>query len=651
MKLITDNGELILSKDFALEMEVNHPFFSDEGSSSIPITLPATPYNLRVLGWPDCPSQNTLFRRIVPCTLVLGAYHKEGALAIESVEHKEGISCAFLIEDSSLWGKFGSTKLRELVTGTLYGNQAYLNAVASGMLTDSFDIFPVFTESDGFDNATLNPAGPSGLLWNSKSVTLENRDTMIYPAGYGNTVFLRLHYVIRVVVEACGYKLVSNPFSKSPWKHIVLLNSCADGLCKLIDGEEALISSFLPDVTVGEFFGWMKARFGAYLVISGNEANISLLDDTLRLSPDLDITSFLRQDDLIVTHPEPQRVCISCRTSLEGAKPAFAVAPESDDDGRVYVFDCSTHFDDVVEAPNILYYNRKTGQFAGHRNGELNVIGSNAFCYHRDGVSCNNIEAADEFVPMLLRDQSLRPFVGPREHLHTYIRGKEETSQGKLMLCWDGGTFQRSCYFTFRSRSNTDAPALTPEGLAPYFWYYYNQILSSGAPEIIAQIDWPEHLLMSGSIFSPFILNNQKVLLKSLTYSIVDGRVECGQSVLLCIPPDDHSEQEIKYWCYTWDDRVRETYDENIDAAIGRIVSEYGVFPEDFSNVIYPKKDPIATKPSYPPITASSTGNTTARTGSLYVFFKDSTGAETQVHRQVTWQEWYQAGPSKEVVL
>ena len=53
MKLTLEQGEIALPEDFAFQIESNHPFFSDEGTASVPVTLPASPENLDLLGHPE----------------------------------------------------------------------------------------------------------------------------------------------------------------------------------------------------------------------------------------------------------------------------------------------------------------------------------------------------------------------------------------------------------------------------------------------------------------------------------------------------------------------------------------------------------------------------------------------------------------------
>lgn len=53
MKLITEHGQLPLPDDLEIAVEQHNPFFSDEGASSVPVTIPATQQALSVLGRPE----------------------------------------------------------------------------------------------------------------------------------------------------------------------------------------------------------------------------------------------------------------------------------------------------------------------------------------------------------------------------------------------------------------------------------------------------------------------------------------------------------------------------------------------------------------------------------------------------------------------
>ena len=83
MKLTTNNGELDLPIDFSFEVELNNPFFSDEGDATIPATIPATPNNLKVLDNIHRVDRANRFLKTVPATLMAGAIQKHGQLIID----------------------------------------------------------------------------------------------------------------------------------------------------------------------------------------------------------------------------------------------------------------------------------------------------------------------------------------------------------------------------------------------------------------------------------------------------------------------------------------------------------------------------------------------------------------------------------------
>lgn len=114
MKLMTNNGELDLPEDFSFEIELNNPFLSDEGDSSVPATIPATPNNLKVLDNIHRVDRANRFMKSVPATLMAGTIQKHGQLIIDTLNMKNGISVSLAVENSDLYSQYKGKSLKEI---------------------------------------------------------------------------------------------------------------------------------------------------------------------------------------------------------------------------------------------------------------------------------------------------------------------------------------------------------------------------------------------------------------------------------------------------------------------------------------------------------------------------------------------------------
>ena len=91
MKLFTERGTFALPSDFSFEIERTNPIFSDEGSGTLPFTLPATQDNLLVADNPEALARRYALANDYECVLQHGDYQVRGSLVVSSVS-KDGIS-------------------------------------------------------------------------------------------------------------------------------------------------------------------------------------------------------------------------------------------------------------------------------------------------------------------------------------------------------------------------------------------------------------------------------------------------------------------------------------------------------------------------------------------------------------------------------
>lgn len=111
IKIFIKDEALDLPDTFALDVEDSSPIFNDRGSQSIPATVPPTPRNRRLLGFPDkiytLDDPATGF----PVVVVCGAETRAGVLNITE-SGPEGISFNIGFDNSIAYMKWAGRKAR-----------------------------------------------------------------------------------------------------------------------------------------------------------------------------------------------------------------------------------------------------------------------------------------------------------------------------------------------------------------------------------------------------------------------------------------------------------------------------------------------------------------------------------------------------------
>ena len=154
MKLHINNGELTLPRDFSFEIVQNSAFFSGDGTTSIPATIPATPADQAKLGWPARLGRKDRYVNAYPVMLEHGIFQKRGTLVVDSAtEH--GITCSIALENSDLYAKFKDKEIKDLMADEVLTNYntahdwgLYFQTVYILNGANGFCVFPVAVEKD-----------------------------------------------------------------------------------------------------------------------------------------------------------------------------------------------------------------------------------------------------------------------------------------------------------------------------------------------------------------------------------------------------------------------------------------------------------------------------------------------------------------------
>lgn len=346
-RIQTARGILDLPENFSIPVEDTNPVYNERGSQSLPVTVPATPRNNELTGFPTRPTSEMTADK-EPATVVEGTYIRSGLLNMVSAGKKEGITFNIGFDNSTAYEAWSKRKLSELegLPSVIPDEEnrrediydilldLYLNARPD--LTD-LAVFPVVVDNQSREVETPPPASiketeyyyeilnklPNEKYRSSRKIKrLVNGEVteISVPKYYGLTAFPWLWKVVELVFADMGYGLSSNPFREDrELARIVVLNNVVDACCR----NRLDYVDLMPDVTVEEFLQSLWVRFGFTYVLDydSRTARAALVRDIVKSPTALDLTG-MATDLPFVNFETPQYVKLSAATSLEGAAPA-----------------------------------------------------------------------------------------------------------------------------------------------------------------------------------------------------------------------------------------------------------------------------------------------------------------------------------------
>lgn len=599
MKLITEYGELPIPEDLEIEIEQNNPAFSEEGSFSLPVTIPATGQSLKVLKHPARVASATRLRK-VKATLSEGTYIKTGQLLIDSASD-DGITCSFSYAESDFYTEFKEEKLRNIFAekldlpigvSSLYG---VLLKVISGESQRDYTVCPVAVDYDEeADSYSVNnaPDGDGGIEYASRYLP-DGDNRILVPEGYGLATYLYLYRLIELLFELSGYTVESDDFKDDDeLRRIIVLHNVSDAICT----GKVDYSDMVPDMTVSEFLDWLHDKFFAVAVINSEKktVNIRLVQNILNDKTwDLDLNGKINKGHTL-TFNGTSRIVINVDTSLDGATPPSETLD---------VFANNNHFvtdvnETVFNASNMIYKyvaarRLSTGDYYSFASslGEENPVtssgrsGTSYFSYDKD----ENTDSSEEFSPsdlmppMVFVDGILMPYIGDRIHRHTQLDGKSEgdTTQ-KIIIAYDSGYRTEGYRISTTQNYDETGTKWTEHSLNPYdiytrFFSAYNGLIKRGKVELSGNVVLSASELLSFDLLRPKFYKGKLLLCTKLSYTIRKGKIDRGTSTFVIV--DDVSNPDIQptfkrqeyYWALCTDkiqERVQELKDDSASVGV-----------------------------------------------------------------------------------
>lgn len=297
-----DKGEPYqMPADTQLEVERTNPFFNEYGEQTVPLSLPATPHNCRLLNHPEQPGNR---EKSQPVSVLLqdGEYCAECRQYVLSAKQDSTIETNFYLNDGSFYSRIQDQRLKDVFTSpadtiSFDGIDEAIGYMRKLRANDDprLAVFPVLVTSDtgddyGYNYKVINGWGTKGDtyypfdydstlnssdFYNSRPRTEKVNGSVIdIAAGYYMSPFVRANYVLKRAIAHYGYTLADNfLFNTEPFSTMVLLNTCID----TIVNSSISLADIVPDVAVTDLINLYRRKFCCEFVANESERTIEMV--------------------------------------------------------------------------------------------------------------------------------------------------------------------------------------------------------------------------------------------------------------------------------------------------------------------------------------------------------------------------------------
>jgi hypothetical protein len=556
--------------------------------------LPSSARNLESLGYPTRIGRSEKYLRKIPAKIEAGVFQKDGQLVIDSANRSSGIVGAIMLNESDLYTQIKDVKIQDVFIKIIRDDFAaeenpieswynYLMLCMSGIESDDFTMFPVavdYSEDSGYkllnspDHTVAADIWP--LRYKSRKITIGDESQNV-PEGYGITPFLWMWRAIEILFAEWGYNIGENPFRTDPHlSKIVLLNNTADSICV----GKIRYSDLVPSCSVSEFLMFLENKFLVHAYINPESKIIDIvpLQSVLSSPPDSDLSSIVN-GEIKYVFSDPKEVALSSDTSLDGAAPAMSTIFEFNKK-----FKFLTELDEFNWRNNAYKYTLvkrlSTGEYfeilrkVADSSVRRNRLGTNYFSHYTGNLAAKEYKADDIMPPMVEIDLGLIgalmakvvcPYIGERRHINTEYSDNAESEQ-KIIIALAAGLAESDvnviskAYLGTTQKYNNLGHSwadydLTTFDLYKLFFKGWNSILMNSTREVECRIDYPITQLLSLRLDRLKLIQGQKVLQKSLSYTVGRSIIHNTSSFVLARPLSpviEDIEPVFEDQLYTW---------------------------------------------------------------------------------------------------
>ena len=333
MEIIHPSGEAYdLASGSKLEITRANPFFNDIGEQSLPISLPLTPKNSRLLQFPNRLDRTEHPVKELDVIVRHGVFNQHCRQVIFGVDATT-IDTTFYLNTGDFY-----TRMKEISINDIFGDTVWnyddVGIVLDKMWqwyihgNDTFAVFPVIAndpnKQDGYKmlNRIDFDAAPfyqSYFPFYNRITRTETVDEVeiAIPRGYYMTPFLKCNWVLNAIFEYLGYKLNDNFFTRTPeFQRLVFLNNTADAI---VTGVIHAVD-LLPSGNISDLLDVFRKRFRCEFIPNQDKTvDIVLFEEVIVKEVKTDLSEKLGSKPF-VTFTEPAKCLITQMQTYEWPK-------------------------------------------------------------------------------------------------------------------------------------------------------------------------------------------------------------------------------------------------------------------------------------------------------------------------------------------
>lgn len=314
IRILSNADYLDLPKGFKLSVELYNPFFSEMGSTSLPIDLPRTANNIRQLFLGAGMQRHYSVQKNIRCLIEAGGYRKTGTINILGLSSKS-VSINILLDESTFYTKVQADLMPDIFTKKVA--IPHTQRTEQTLATPIYNTFSLYFDCDGapeqndflmfpmrigvestdedtqlFINRTeVNSPQGIGIYGYfpfyaevARSYTIDGNEVSA-PVGFGLSPQLRIGYVLKTVFAHYGYILTNNIFqTDNVLKWACVANNNVDTLIasqKALNENKAYwyYSHLVPTCSVAEWLDAVRKAFSIDFIMKDGSVAIKTVGD------------------------------------------------------------------------------------------------------------------------------------------------------------------------------------------------------------------------------------------------------------------------------------------------------------------------------------------------------------------------------------
>lgn len=561
MKLKNKDGELFdLSPDTQIEIERTNPFFIEWGEQSLPVTLPPTDKNKRLLGQ----IQNIASReKSVKTDVYLHekVFNMKAQMVLLSYSDTDGFECSLLLNEGSL-----NNRVQDVDIADVFGDEelryASVNACVDFLRSlmmkedERFSVFRIASSPDEDGKCRylnlVNEKQPDGYSeFMNRYETTETLDdkTIKIPPGCYISPFVKLNYLLKRIFKHLGYTFEPGFLAKKPFANMVVLNNTADTIVK----GTIKMTDILPGCSVGTLLNVLRKKFCMEFAVDDvkHVVSVVLFNEVINSISKTDLTVELVGKPSI-TFPETYKqlkLHTDCVQHILSASEGWMKNVQIDAEQSDYMSLKKLYPDALLDKNSGTIYRLGVKGL----NAVLDGIGSMNTDYYTGGTLPTEEITCDECMPGMICSKGLSgvtfwpplPVVSEFRFLYTKVIMDDEKSsvndsdnkKGNLdvsnsdelpvMLAFAGrisdmgydiGT--TSNYYNDEKLWDNTLFWNGPDGLFEKFWKKYDEMLRNSKHLISAELLLSEANKMQLSSTGKIIVRGQELLPETIRYVV-----------------------------------------------------------------------------------------------------------------------------------